>query len=161
MGSDVVSGNLGTIDITHKKIHSGRMYICSMTGTNGSNFQITTPAGFYAHFEADLATSAISTGVFAEGATVTGGSAQTVYNMDRNSANTSGVVIKSGVTISVAGTTIQSVRTGSGTNPFNITGGSAGSRHEWILKPNTTYTFALTITGTWTLNVYFYEGGDN
>lgn len=161
MASDKISGALGTIDITHKKIHSGRMYACSLTGTNASNFEITTPAGFHAHFEADLATSAVATATFAEGSTVTGGSDAVVYNMDRGSALTSGVVIKSGVTISAAGTILQNVRTGSGTNPVSITGGTAGSRHEWILKPSTTYAIALTITGTWTLNIYFYEGGAN
>ncbi|HQB84996.1 MAG TPA: hypothetical protein PLZ69_00980 [Candidatus Pacearchaeota archaeon] len=160
MSNDLLSGCLGTIDITHKKIHDSNMYICSMTGTNASNFQITTPAGFYANFEAELATSAASSGTFQEGAKVTGGSDATIYNLDRGSANTSGVTIKYGVTISVAGTTIQNFITGAGSKPSNITGGSSSSRHEWILKPSTTYAIALTITGTWVLNIYFYKGGN-
>ncbi len=70
---------------------------------------------------------------------MTGGSAVTPLNSDRNSANTSGIVITKGVTApTTTGTTISSKQMGA-TGWKNTSGGSDNLGAEIVMKQNTIY----------------------
>jgi hypothetical protein len=69
-----------------------------------------------------------------EGATFTGGSVVRQDNKNRNSANTDGTVIKTGVT-STDGTLIDAFYTGA----TEKNAGQNGTKDEWVMKSNTIY----------------------
>lgn len=76
-----------------------------------------------------------------EGATFTGGTLITPVNQNRQSTNTSGVVVRGGVTVSTQGTQLAQVwMAGAESVGQTRTGGSSGGGEtHWRLKRNTTY----------------------
>ena len=87
-----------------------------------------------------------------EGATVTGGSAITPFNNDRNSSKTSTLTLKGNPVITLAGTCIDSSKVGSGPK----SGGDITRNEERILKQNTTYLYIF-ISGA-ASNVITFHG---
>lgn len=155
------------ISTDHSYIHIGIGYSLvgsvSLSGSAASSISILTPANSYVHLRPSLISTTAS-GIeykLAEGATVTGGSAATPYNKNRNKTTASSVTAKTGVTISVAGTTIELLTAGTGGSPAQASGGGSGSEHEIVLKPSTTYTITLSnLTSTATVayyNIFWYE----
>ena len=129
-----------------KSIHSGVYYYISsfITLDLGDTFYVklvTPDSAKRLHFQWEIVASGILETNFYEGASggMTGGADVTPINSDRNSTNTSDVIITAGVTVATTkGTKIDSVKVG-GEGFKTVVGGSASRSDEILLKQNTTY----------------------
>ena len=86
-----------------------------------------------------------------EGITESGdGTALSIYNNNRNSANTSEVVLtRNPTTLSVVGANlIRTVRSGESGTPSQRSAGSLTAGNEVIFKPNTKYSLEITNLST-------------
>lgn len=161
----------------HAYIHKGKGY--TFSGNTGSlaaaatyTIALLTPNdGKYVHLRPTGLSSTANTLQMriAEASIVTGGSAGTLRNRNRNIGRQASSVLTVGVTLSSEGTVLQFAQVGAGSNAANATGGgNDGSAEEWVLKPNTVYTFRFENIGSVTattgyFNMFFYEedfGGD-
>ena len=145
--TDGATGALTTISYPHHEVHSeNHYYIEGWTelDTNDTLFvKLVTPdTVVWSHFKWDIAGTGITITTLDEAATggMTGGSGVTPLNNDRNSSNTSGMVLTSGVTNADSFTTrIGDTKFGSATSPQRAIGGGSGREDEILLKQNTTY----------------------
>jgi hypothetical protein len=150
LGVDRSTWTLQTIDYEHHEIHAGSHFFLASYTTLASGasatFVVTTPnTTKWAHMvfvvEGTLATS------FAvhEGSSgVTGGTAETPINSNRNSATTSTLAILCDPDVASLGTQLMGFSAGTGTVPSQAAPGSADRSHEIVLKQNATYTFRIT-----------------
>lgn len=165
---DLVTGFLTYISGDHRYIHEGRAY--TYLGNTGSlaagsgtySIAITTPvdtSGIRLHFRPVKfsATANLMLMTVAEGSTVTGGTAATPINRNRNSANTSKATLLYGVTVSAPGSTVAQAAIGGGSNPANAIGGGNGASEELVLKPNTTYSIKIDNIGSTTASTGYFE----
>lgn len=146
------------IDSSHHEIHDGTNFRAEVTANVGSgntlSLSITTPAApNQCHMTVLVHTGNSANIAIHEGVSLTAntGNAVTPRNSNRNYADNSSAVVKSQATINTTG----SVQLYGGfTGPPGSTpadddvGGMHGGRHEWILKPSTTYSVILTETGS-------------
>ena len=110
------------------------------------------------HFSWEIDSSGILTTTLDEDATggMTGGSAVSILNNDRNSSNTSEVVLTSGVTAPTGYTTrVANQKMGGDGYRRTYVGGSSGSAGEMILKNDTTY--CRTFTSGSDGNILFFR----
>lgn len=137
---------LQIIDNAHHEIHSGDHYYINgfleLADTETHYVKLVTPdSAVWTHFRFQIKSTGICTTYFDEGATggMAGGSGVTPINNNRNSANTSGIVITSGVTIATSyDKRLENDKWGA--DGFKQTiGGGGGREDELILKQNTTY----------------------
>ncbi len=139
---DSSSYSYNCIDYVHHEIHEGDHYYIEGYATlnDGDTLyvKLVTPnTTKWGHFIWEIGSSAELTTELYEGSSggMTGGSGVTPLNNNRNSSNTSGMVITSGVTVpDTAGTTISQVSWGS-----RKVGGSQSRDDEIVMKQNTTY----------------------
>jgi len=140
-----------TIQNAHHEIHAGNnFYLSGYTtledGPGTLYIKLVTPdTTKWAHFVWSISSSGITMTTLTEDATggMTGGSTPTIFNNNRNSSTTSGLVITSGVTVNTGGTIIDQAQWGaSGFKEFS--GGGNGRSDELVLKQNTTYLRAFT-----------------
>lgn len=140
---DDVSESLQSVDFEVHKIHEGDHYFYNdfLTIDSGSSqdYLITTPDttkwGYFTfNIEGTLSTE-IS---FFEGSDKTGTTLQTVYNNNRNSANTAGLTVHKGTSGGTTDGTDIAVD-GFGTSTAGGSGGDAARNHEMILQQNTKY----------------------
>jgi len=149
--SDEVSGASLCIDFVHHEIHEGDHYYIEgfttlaedLGGDEGTLYvKLVTPNNTkWAHFRWEIVSSGILETNFYEGASggMAGGSGVTPLNNNRNSTNTSGLVITSDVTVATSkGTRIGSKKVG-GTGFKTAIGGSVDRSDEVMLKQNTIY----------------------
>jgi len=140
---------LMTMDYAHHEIHSGSHYFFhashQIESTGTIVYLITTPdTAKYSHFIYEVDGSAILQVDLYEGADRTGTTAQTIFNSDRNSANTSGMVIHLAISSGTTdGTLIKTHKGGSATGNSR-SGPTSRSDSELILKRNTKYLVRLT-----------------
>jgi len=140
---------LMTIDYAHHEIHAGSHYFFQASHEIASAgtivYMITTPdTDKYAHFIYIIDGTAILQVDFYEAGNRTGTTAQTIVNSDRNSANTSGLLIHLGVSSGTTdGTIIKTYKGGSATAQSR-TGPTTRNDSELILKRNTKYLIRLT-----------------
>jgi len=143
---DAATHGLITIGYVHHEIHEGSHYYITghvtLANEGVLRVKLVTPdSAKYAHFLWSIGSSGILQASLYEGASggMAGGSGVTPINSNRNSANTSGVVITSGVAAAdAAGTLIDDAKWGS--NAFKATVGGGSSRDDEImLKRDTTY----------------------
>ncbi|MCK5017429.1 MAG: hypothetical protein KAS32_10215, partial [Candidatus Peribacteraceae bacterium] len=135
------------IDFPHHEVHEENHYYIEgwvELDTDDTLFvKLVTPdTVVWSHFKWDIGGTGITITTFDEVATggMTGGSGVTPLNNDRNSSNTSGMVLTSGVTNADSYTTrIGNTKFGTATSPQRAIGGSSGREDEIILKQNTTY----------------------
>jgi len=169
---DALTKTLRTISMDHSYIHDGKAFRVNFkteslaaTATETASFT-TGPSAKYVHMRPALFTSTANLieVVILEGATVTGGSALSAINQNRNSATVATASAKKGVTVSVAGTVeVGRYLIGSGGVPSAPkSGGSAGADNEIVFKPSTTYTIAITNVGSVTATIgyaglFWYE----
>lgn len=143
---DPTTHALELIDYAHHEIHGGSHYYiegyATLADTAVLRVKLVTPnTAKWPHFQWAIASSGICETTFHEGASggMTGGSGVTPINNNRNSGNTSGVTITSGVAAaSSAGTLISNSKWGAAGFKSQIGGGSSRD-DEIILKQNTTY----------------------
>ena len=136
---DPISNIPVVMEFEHHQVHEGETHEVFdeqlSLGTSTVKYAIVVPAAKYPH----MVISCDATGGSAhirlyEGATFTGGSAKTAYNINRNSLLTPGAAVTTGVT-SINGTQVGSYLVGTS----NQAGGSVRSATERVLKANTTY----------------------
>lgn len=140
------------ITYEHAEVHSGRHYTftvfdADLDVADTMGYIITTPnTSRWSHIVFTVAGQLATEVKLFETTTRTKGAAQTVYNNDRNSANTAGTTIHLMDDGGANGTVITSDRfgidTGLGSNRIAGGGGSRGTQ-EWILKQNTQYLFTV------------------
>lgn len=140
---DKVTYALMTVDYAHHEIHSGDHYYVENHTTLGIagvlRVGLVTPdTDKWIHLTWTISSNGILTAEFFEDATLTGGSAVTPLNNNRNSSNTSGITLKSGVTSTSDGTLISKSKWG-GTGFKSVSGGTGARADELILKQDTTY----------------------
>jgi len=143
---DSVSRAITVIDMTHHEMHEGDHYYMEgfVTLANGGTFYaklVTPDSAKWTHLIWDIVSSGILETNFYEGASggMTGGDVVVPLNSNRNSTNTSGLVITSGVTVATdKGLKVSSKKVG-GTGFKTVSGGTAERSDELILKQNTTY----------------------
>ena len=139
---DDATGLMNIIPQEHHEIHEGNHYYIegylTMASSDTLYVKLVTPDNAkWSHFLWDIQSSNILETTLNEGVSggMTGGSGVTPINNNRNSANTSNIVITSGVTVaSDLGTKISGCKWGT-----RQAGGSQSREDELILKQNTTY----------------------
>ena len=141
---DKAAHALATLDFRHHEIHEGdHYYLESYTSLNIDGVLkvalVTPDTTKWIHLTWQISSNGITVAKFYEDAEgVSGGSAVTPLNNNRNSSNSSGVTLTSGVSTTGDGTLISSASWG-GEGFKSVSGGGAGRGDELILKQNTTY----------------------
>ena len=142
---DAATNTLQTIGYEHHEIHSGsHFYICghqAMSNGEVVDFTVVTPnTTEWAHMTFSIeGTGAISLEIH-EGATVdVAGTAVSVFNNNRNSANTTSLTVREGDTFTGEGTLIYAQQVGA-----NKVAGSVQRDREIVLDQNNTYIFRIT-----------------
>jgi len=141
---------MNTLDYAHWEIHSGSHYFYENyveLGNGGiQSIEITTPdTTKWAHLLFSVHSDLTAIIELLEGpAAGTGGSEVTPVNNNRNSSNTSGLTVKTGVTAGAGGTSLMKRHIGSGTNPSSARPGEASRDSEILLKQNTIYLLKIT-----------------
>lgn len=138
--------SLQTVDYSHHEIHSGSHYYIQgfLQLDDGDDFfvKMTTPdSAKWSHFLFNIKSTGICTSYLDEGAVggMTGGVSMTPLNNNRNSTNTSNMIIVSNVTDSADyAVRLENDMWGADGFKENIGGGS-GRDDELVLKRNTTY----------------------
>jgi hypothetical protein len=146
---DDLSAALITIDFPHHEVHEGHAYECSVYDASVPDgttliLGITMPADVSAHLAYDGGAGGDATLEFLEGPTFAGGSAQPVYNLNRNYPDSS-VAALLDPTLGGAPTTLQATFLPGGAGPQaqgTVVSPRAGL--EWITRPATTYAIRLT-----------------
>ncbi len=144
---DASTHTMQTIAYPHHEIHAGDHYYMEGKTELDSGVSlyvklVTPDTTKWAHFLWEISSSAILETMLYEGVSggMTGGAAVTPINNNRNSVNTSGLVITSGVTVATdLGLTISQLKWGA-----RSFGGGSSREDEIILKQNTTYLRAFT-----------------
>ena len=134
------------IDVAHHEIHEGNHFYIQgyleLDDTDTHYIKLVTPDTLeWSHFIFDIRSTGICTTYLDEGASggMAGGSGVTPINNNRNSSNTSSLVITSGVTVATGyDLRLESDKWGANGFKENIGGGSART-DEFIFKQNTTY----------------------
>lgn len=160
---DDATGTLQTIEYEHHEIHAGsHFYICGFDTYNngqGVTFSVTTPdTAKWLHMSFEIEGTTQTEIYIYEDATITGGTTQNAKNNDRNSSKTSVATIKTGATVSSAGTLIFSQSKGfDQANPARADSeGLIGREREIILKQNSTTLFYIVSRGN--SNIISYCG---
>ena len=151
-GFDSSTGAFNVVDYPHHEIHGGSAYIVNeaydLAINNVIDVRITTPnTTKWAHFILGFDTESQYEWWFYETVVIsTAGTAYVPRNLNRNSANTSGLAVDIITNVSLAtanddtnvsgATTLMHGYSGSGRE-----GGSDAMREEFILKQNTIYGF--------------------
>lgn len=138
---DASTNSLQVVDYAHHEVHGGNHYYIegyTTLGVSGTLYvKLVTPdTTKWPHFQWEIGSSGILTTTLVEDPTggMTGGSGVTIFNNNRNSDNTSGLTITSGVTAPTGGTIISQSYFGS-----KAAGGTHDRDDEIILKQNATY----------------------
>lgn len=146
--TDPIEHSLVTIESEHHQIHEENHYFVGSYDTINDegtiDIIVTTPdTAIRAHFLATAQSSGEMVASIHEGVTETGdGTPMTLFNSDRNSANTSDLVIKvDPTTVSNTGTLLRA-HSGGSSGPFS-SGTTARGTSENILKQNTKYMIRL------------------
>ena len=140
---DIISSIPITMDFAQHQIHEGEQHSYGYYATSVSTISFALTVPVYANtiqaphliMHADVYEGSAEISLW-EGITYTGGSAVTIYNRNRNSLTTPGMTIKSGVTITGAGTRLPYSAFISGS--VKSAGASRGI-DEVVLKSNTVY----------------------
>lgn len=155
LGDNGFKGAILSIPVEHHEIHCGDSYTAHHVADLGNgasiDYLIITPdwgdpvdgddpmgnqTVKVAHFIGEISGESETTVYFYEAPTITNnGTALSVNNRNRNSANVDYLSIYQGATISAVGTELEHNVFGSG----KLVGGGLNRTDEWILKNNTAY----------------------
>ena len=147
---DTSTSAMTTIEYEHHEIHGGSHYFVAgfevINDGGTAIFAMTTPdTKKWVHLRFDVSTTSRLEFSIGEDATINGGTAVTPNNNDRNSSNTSGVVLVKNPGISHGGTVIFSSTSGlEGVSKTPAIGSGISANQEIILKQNSIYVFTLT-----------------
>ena len=142
---DTTTNALTMIDIHASELHMGNSFYIKgyleLDDTDTFFMKLVTPATKDMHFSFTINSTGQTVTSFDEGATggMTGGTAVTPLNRNRNSLNASTAVFTSGTTVADSYTTrLVADKWGAGSKKTPI-GGSETNVSEYILKNSTTY----------------------
>jgi hypothetical protein len=147
--TDPISDIPVTILFEHHQVHEGEAYeyvypLTALGSGNNLDFRLVVPTyanvlhGPHFYFEMDCLSQ--TSYYLYEGATFSApGTAQNVYNRNRNSANIPGMGVYLAPTTSTTGTKLTEGVIGDGT-----VGGNGNAQEEFVLKSNTLYLLRLT-----------------
>ena len=149
---DKATHALNTIEYEHHEIHSGSSYFyadgITLADTGVQQYMITAPnTTKWAHLVTTINMGLAGTVTIHEAGDRAGDAAATVFNRDRNSANTAGVAVHKGITGgNTDGTLLYTGTFGSTGTPAGkgAVGGGARGISELILKQNTKYLYTIT-----------------
>ena len=144
---DELTDVLNMIDYPHHEVHDGNHYF--MEGyielNNGGKYfvKLETPDTMeWAHFKWEIESTGVLTTTLDEDASagMSGGSSVVPLNNNRNSANTSGIVITGNTTSCTTYVTrVSNQKFGVAATPSKAVGGGAAREDELILKQGTVY----------------------
>ena len=165
---DFITQALRTIEVEHNSIHEGAFFEAPNLVTVGTGSTVVisfeTPSNKYVHYRNEKVESSGEKVIIGlqEGATITGGTTVSSYNHNRVSSKTASSIIKTGVTLSTAGTTISIGYIGGGTGVGGSRqGGDTTNNNEIVLKTGTTYAITIVNGGAGQASVLcspiFYE----
>ena len=144
--TDTTTHSIVCIDIVHKEIHEGHHFyiegFVTLQDTDTLYVKLVTPDNTaWAHFTWNIESNGVIETYFYEDATggMTGGVNVTPLNNNRNSLNTSGLVITRGVTYPTDNGTMISAKKVGAVGFKEVVGGAADRTNELVLKQNTTY----------------------
>ena len=147
---DHMTGHIGTISVEHHGIHEGYHYFIENFQILASgvfiNFGYVVPAGSVnPHLQWNICGTSQTEFRVYEGVTLSGGVALIPVNNNRQSTNTSKMIVSLNPTVSASGTLIlASSRGRTSTNPIQADWGRDITReNELILKSGTSYLFAI------------------
>ncbi len=152
-GKEIESDDLGylvIIDIAHHKVHEGKHYFVDsyveLDSTGVLDIVFTTPVSpAIGHWKYDIAVTADTLIQIYEGTTHSDdGAGVTVFNSDRNSANTTGITVQTDPTVTVVGTLLEGMLIGSTLTPSRSLGGGSGRETELNLKYAEDYLIRIT-----------------
>jgi len=147
------------IPYEHHEVHDGCMFrvgrtINALANGASQHIVIKTPdSTTYAHWGSETLTDvACQIHLYEDSVVVSSLNPVTTYNKNRTSSALSTVSVYTASSVSTLGTDIMQKWMGTG----KIAGGEAGTAQEWILKPNSYYTFKIinkagsgTLSGSW------------
>jgi hypothetical protein len=145
---DGVTRGIVTIDYAHHEIHDGTSFHCwyhadKSIGTDLDLGIITPNTSTWSHLIFAFENESETDIILYESANFVTGSTITIYNSNRNSAITSGMLVSHTPTLITTGTTsIIGWHSGSGRGA----GSQVRAEDEILLKQNTKYLFRLTAT---------------
>lgn len=163
---DALSRALLMIQFEHHEIHEGDAYRAGFTkdvanaGTAAIGL-VTPDTTEYLHMRPAVDMELEANVKIYEGATLSGGSAITPRNSNRNSDNASAATLTSDPTFDVGSATLLANLTlGSGRS----SGGNQSADFEWVLKRNTKYLFLVTNntanSNQINIRLFWYEHGE-
>lgn len=160
---DETTGALLTIETIHHEVHEGEMFHVGYTAASVANnasvdVLLVTGATVETHASWEVFGGGQVTVYLYEGPTVgegDEGTALTIYNMKRDSANTPEAAAYHTPTVSATGTValVNGRILPGGTSPTTRVGGGIRSGSEWILAPGTMYLMRITNTSGGTIAV--------
>lgn len=152
-----------TIDYVHAKIHGGESFVATHSVSVGTatavSVLITPPMSERIHLDYSVEATNSGTWTFSEAPGASGGSALVSFNRDRDSSNSSGVLISHTVTYASSGTVMESHCIGTAGHG-DSSGGSGQSRHEFVLSTTKQYLLRFVAFNAATnvaVNLSFYE----
>ena len=147
--ADKLTNAIVTIGNPHHEIHDGELfevYHYDATLANSASINISTPnpIGAMAHFTFDAGCGGDALLELLEGATVTGGDAATVHNMNRNYADST-ISVVTDTTLGGTPVTLVAIFLPGGQRQ-QAAGASGGTRPglEWITDPTKSYAVRIT-----------------
>lgn len=148
--SDPVTGAPTMIDTVHHEVHEGEMFHAGHTAAsvaNGASVDLLLTTGAkecHTTFEV-FAGGQVSVYLY-EAPTIANGTAITIYNMKRSSANAPLSTVKHTPTVSATGTTalVNGRILPGGSSPQTRVGGGIRQGVEWVLAPDTAYLLRVT-----------------
>lgn len=168
LGDTLYSGAPIVIDVDHHEIHCGDSFTTTRSVDLGNGATdtliVNVPAatgGRLYHVTFDINTeSEADFNIYEDVTTVADGTTISNFNRDRNSGNTSSLVVTHTPTTPTAGTNIYTEHWGAG----KTSGGETRGQKEFILKSSTKYRVTLTNSTTsnnyisWKINHYIHPG---
>jgi len=146
---DNIHNASSSIDVIHAQIHKGNVYTAghlfvSVASAAIATFLISVPAATYPHMIISVAALGNSLVQFYEGTTTSSdGTAVTIFNRNRNSANTSGTTLFYTPSVTADGTELAPDYIFGGSKS-KAGGGEGGFDSEYVLKPSTKYLVKIT-----------------
>lgn len=142
LSTDSATDALNIVDYEHHEIHSGRSFIFATSTDIAASGQIdilidtNSSSSRWSHMIIELTAERETEFYLYEDCLASAsGTAQTQFNRDRNSSNTSNILVYDTPTISSVGTLLEMETLGSGRN----IGGETRGNEEIILKADTSY----------------------
>jgi len=164
-GMPVDLGELAVIDYSHEKIHDGVMfmshYYAGTVAGDGTLIFSVTAGTVSPHLLFDIGVGGDAHVRVTEGGTISGGTAVTVFNMNRNHVGSCLATCKHSGTLT-GGTVINDIFIGGGVGPNSAGGGARASHEIMALTSKTTAIEIVNITSAYpaSIGVVFYEDNE-